>query len=577
MVVVERPVSASARRLSSLALDRVSIIAIAVLVMALGACATPTQPGPFDEPPADQATIPGPNKIARKVDDYATVTLTANLQHLTERQRRMIVLLIEASEIMDDLFWKQAWGDKSALLDVISDDTVRRFADINYGPWDRLDGDTPFLEHVGPKPPGAAFYPTDMSREEFEAANLAGKRSWYTLLQRDSTGALVTVPYHQAYDAELRRAARLLGMAANYADDPSFKRYLTLRARALLTDDYLGSDLAWMDMKSNSVDVVIGPIEQYEDQLFAYKTAFTAYVLLKDMEWSRRLERFAQFLPDLQRGLPVAELYKSEQPGSDSDLNAYDVLYYAGHSNAGSKTIAINLPNDERVQLEKGTRRLQLKNAMRAKFDKIMMPIADVLIEEDQRQHVTFEAFFANVMFHEVAHGLGLKNTVNGLGPVRAALKEHQSAMEEGKADVLGLYMITWLHDNGHLPGSDLMDYYVTFMTGIFRSVRFGSTSAHGRANMVRFNFFRSFDAFARDPETGRYRVDGDKMREAMNALSAQILLLQGNGDYAGAGRLLSDMGVVTADLRRDLRRLASADIPVDVVFEQGIEVLGLE
>ena len=542
------------------------------LATSLVACtSTPGKPALFPEPPAEASLF------GQKLQDYAEVRLTANLGHLTVRQRQTLSVLIEAAGIMDDLFWKQAYGDRASLLGTIPDEEARRFVQINYGPWDRLNGDKPFLAGIESKPPGASFYPADMTREEFESADLPGKYSWYTLIERDPAGDLVAMPYHIAYSSELNRAARLLGRAAELTDDPEFKRYLTLRARALITDDYRPSDMVWMAMKNNAIDVVIGPVEQYEDKLFAYKTAYQAYVLLKDQEWSRRLDRFARFLPDLQEGLPVSELYKSERPGSDSELNAYDVLYYAGYSNAGSKTIAINLPNDEQVQLAKGTRRLQLKNAMRAKFDKIMEPIADELIAEDQRRNVSFDAFFANTMFHEVAHGLGVKNTVNGNGSVRSALREHQSIMEEGKADVLGLYMITWLYERGELPGSDLMDYYVTFMTGIFRSIRFGSASAHGKANMIRFNFFRSYDAFRRDPDSGHYRVDGDNMRKAMDALSAQLLVIQGNGDHAGAGQLISQMGVITPDLRRDLNRLSAADIPVDVVFEQGVQVLGLQ
>ena len=552
----------------------ISTRAAVVLVVLLAGCATqPGKPALFEVPePPDQRT-----PLEQKLANYAEVQLTANLGHLTAGQKQALRLLIEAARIMDDLFWKQAYGNRDMFLAGFPEGPDRRLAEINYGPWDRLDGNKSFLPGFDPKSPGAEFYPADMTREEFEAAELPDKRSWYSLIKRDLSGQLVSVPYHLAYRSELSQAARLIGQAAELVDDPSFKRYLTLRARALITDDYQPSDLAWMDMKSNTIDVVIGPIEQYEDRLFAYKTAYEAYILLKDLEWSRRLERFSRFLPALQAGLPVSDLYKSEQPGSDSELNAYDVIFYAGHSNAGSKTIAINLPNDEQVQLAKGTRRLQLKNAMRAKFDKIMLPIAAVLIAEDQQKNVVFDAFFANTMFHEVAHGLGLKNTVNGRGTVRAALREHQSAMEEGKADILGLYMITWLHEQGELPETDLLDYYVTFMTGIFRSVRFGSTSAHGQANMVRFNFFRSYDAFARDPGTGRYRVDLDKMKIAMDSLSTQLLVIQGNGDHAAAGRLLSQMGMVTPDLKRDLDRLASAEIPVDVVFVQGAQVLGLE
>jgi len=286
------------------------------------------------------------------------------------------------------------------------------------------------------------------------------------------------------------------------------------------------------------------------------------------------LARFAKYMPELQQGLPVAEAYKAEIPGSDADLNAYDVAYCAGDCNSGSKTIAINLPNDEAVQLAKGTRRLQLKNAMRAKFDKILVPISDLLIDEEQRRHVTFDAFFATTMFHEVAHGLGPKNTVTGKGTVRESLLDRHSAMEEGKADILGLYMITWLHDRGELPDVDLMDYYVTFAATTFRSIRFGASSAHAKSDMVRFNFMRAFDAIVRDRESGRYRVDMERMRAAMDSLSTQLLVLQGNGDYEGASRLIDDMGFIGPELEADLVRIGEAGIPVDIVFEQGVDVL---
>ncbi|MEJ2515903.1 MAG: Zn-dependent hydrolase [Gammaproteobacteria bacterium] len=522
---------------------------------------------------------PGPvdgYSVDARLAAFAPVELTADLSHLSLNQVRMIELFIEAADIMDRLFWLQAYGEPEPLLASLGDTATRRFAEINYGPWDRLAADRPFVDGAGPKPPGAQFYPEDMSRAEFEAADFPGKADLYTLVRRGEDGTLYAEPYHVAYQQELGRAARLLAQAAELAENDALRRYLELRARALITDDYRPSDLAWMDMKDNELDLVIGAIETYEDQLFGYRAAYEAYVLVKDTAWSERLARFAAFLPDLQAGLPVSEFFKSETPGTDSDLNAYDVIYYAGHCNAGSKTIAINLPNDEQVQLAKGTRRLQLKNAMRAKFDKIMVPIAGQLVAPDQRDHVTFDAFFGNTMFHEVAHGLGIKNTVNDRGTVREALKEYASSMEEGKADVLGLYMITWLHDRGELPDAGLMDYYVTFMTGIFRSVRFGATSAHGRANMVRFNFFRNWGAFSRDPATGLYRVDEAKMRAAIDALSAQILTLQGSGDYAGAEEFTERMGVVGPVLESDLERLEAAGIPVDVTFRQGMDVLGL-
>ncbi|MDH5399283.1 MAG: Zn-dependent hydrolase, partial [Cyclobacteriaceae bacterium] len=386
---------------------------------------------------------------------------------------------------------------------------------------------------------------------------------------------LMAVPYHEQFAEELGRASQLLKEAAELAEDESFKNYLILRAGALLTDEYQPSDMAWMDMKTNHIEMVVGPIENYEDHLYGYKAAHETFVLIKDMEWSERLTRYAGFLPELQKGLPVADEYKKDMPGANADLNAYDVVYYAGDCNAGSKTIAINLPNDEEVQLAKGTRRLQLKNAMQAKFDKILVPISEHIVDESQRKHITFNAFFANTMFHEVAHGLGIKNTLNGKGTVREAIKEHYSALEEGKADVLGLYMITQLHEKGEVEG-ELMDYYVTFMTSIFRSVRFGASSAHGKANMVRFNYFMEYGAFEKNAATGTYTVVQDKMVEAMNALSEKILTLQGDGDYAGVANLVEKMGKIGPGLQQDLENLGKAYIPVDIIFEQGVEVLGL-
>jgi len=534
--------------------------------------------------PAD-TTAAAPTTATTSMDDvalvpvrpdiYATVQLTTDLSGLSDNQREMLRLLIDASTIMDDLFWQQAYGDRDALLASIPDEDARRFARYNYGPWDRLEGNAPFIAGVGAKPLGANLYPSDMTREEFEAADLPGKDGLYSVIRRDASGALIVVPYHEVFAEPLGRAAALLRQAAALADDAGFRNYLTLRADALLSGEYFESDMAWMDMRDNPIDLVYGPIETYEDALFGYRASFEAYVLVKDMAWSERLARFAQFMPELQAGLPVPAAYRAETPGTDADLNAYDVVYYAGDCNAGSKTIAINLPNDEQVQLERGTRRLQLKNAMRAKFDQILMPIAEMLVDPAQRSHVRFDAFFANTMFHEVAHGLGIKNVLDGSGTVRQALREYASSLEEGKADILGLYMITQLHARGELDG-DLEDYYVTFMAGIFRSVRFGASSAHGRANMIRFNFFEEMGAFTRDPETGFYSVDMDRMREAMTELSRLLLMLQGDGDYAGAGDLLATSGVIGEQLQADLDRLNAAGIPVDIVFDQGVDALGL-
>jgi len=507
---------------------------------------------------------------------YTTVRLEADLTILTENEKKMIPLLIDAAVIMDQLFWEQALGEpKEEFLGKIKNEKLKQFAIYNYGPWDRLDDNKPFIEGYGVKPKGANFYPTDMDTTEFNNFGDPNKKGLYSVMRRGSNGNLVCVPYSAYFKDKLTKVSELLEQAAQFADDPGLNKYLHLRAEALLSDNYQPSDLAWMDMKTNRIDFVVGPIETYEDALYGYRASFEAYVLIKDMEWSKKLEKFASFLPELQKGLPIDAKYKKEMPGGNSDLNAYDVVYYAGDCNSASKTIAINLPNDEEVQLTKGTRRLQLKNVMKAKFEKILTPISNELIDQEQVKYINFDAFFSTVMFHEVAHGLGIKNTINGKGTVRESLKEHASALEEGKADILGLYMITELHKKGELDGK-LEDYYVTFLAGIFRSVRFGAASAHGKANMIRFNYFKEKGAFERSA-TGKYKVNFDKMQEAMTSLSTLILTLQGDGDYAGVDKLVKEKGIIGTELQADLDKLEAKNIPVDIVFEQGKEMLGFK
>ena len=513
--------------------------------------------------------------MQKKLSKYVSFQLTSDVSVLTENEQKILPILIKAADKMNALFWYESFGNKKELLNRISNEDTKKFVEINYGPWDRLDGNAPFVEGIGEKPKGANYYPVDMTKEEFENFNDKNKSSLYTLVRRNKEGDLYTIPYYKQFKNQVNEVSKLLLEASDLAENAGLKKYLKLRAQAVLDDNYQQSDLAWMDMKTNTLDIVIGPIETYEDQLFGNKASHEGYVLIKDQKWSEKLARFAKFLPELQLGLPVDEAYKKEVPGTDSDLNAYDVVFYAGDCNAGSKTIAINLPNDEEVQLQKGTRRLQLKNAMRAKFDKILVPISESLIDESQRKYITFDAFFANTMFHEVAHGLGIKNTINNKGSVRNSLKELASALEEGKADVLGLYMVQQLHKKGEIDG-DMKDYMTTFMTSIFRSVRFGVSSAHGKANMIRFNFFKEKGAFTKNDD-GTYRVNYDKMEGAMKDLSNLILTLQGNGDYEGVAKLVSEKGMISEGLQKDLDKLSNANIPVDVIFEQGVEVLGLK
>ncbi len=518
---------------------------------------------------------PENDTLAMKLNDFASFTLTTDTSQLTANEKRMIPLLIEAADIMNELFWMESFGDKDSLLNSLQREEERKLVQIHYGPWDRMNDDAPFIKGFGEKSPGANFYPADITVEEFEKFNNPSKKELYTLIRRDTSGNLIIVPYYKAFEQQVKKASALILEASKYADDAGLKKYLKLRSKALLDDNYRPSDIAWMEMTSNVIDFVVGPIETYEDKLFGYKAAHEAYILVKDVAWSKKLLEYAALLPDLQKGLPVDAKYKREMPGSSSDLAAYDVIYYAGDCNAGSKTIAINLPNDEVVQELKGSRRLQLKNAMKAKFDKILIPISQELLPPDQLKNVTFDAFFTNTMFHEIAHGLGVSKTITGKGTVREALKDQYTTWEEGKADILGLYLETKLQEMGKLD-INLENEYTTFMAGLFRSIRFGAASAHGKANLMRYNYFKEKKAFSVD-SSGYYRIDYELMKKAVIDLSNLILVVQGEGDYERAFQIANQYGVMDEELKAALKKVEEKDIPVDIVFEQGLSVLGLE
>lgn len=541
-----------------------STILLAVVAVFFSACTN--QP---------KETEPMKSEIDKKADEFATFKLTTDLSVLTEKEKELLPFLFKAADLMQEIYWTQAYGDNEEVLSKAKSDGETKFININYGPWERLSGNEPFLEGYGEKPAGAMFYP-DMTKEEFAAWDDPAKTGLYTLIKRDKEGKLEAVPYHVAYKEKVEEAAEYIRQAASLAEDEGLKKYLELRAEALLTDDYYDSDVAWLDMKDNSIEFVVGPIENYEDQLYGYKTAHESFILVKDKAWSKKLEKYAAILPELQKALPCKQAYKNETPGSDSDMNAYDAIYYAGDCNAGSKTIAINLPNDEKVRANKGSRKLQLKNSMQAKFDKILTPISELLITEEQRKHVKFDAFFENTMFHEVAHGLGLGNTISGDITVRESLKETYTSIEESKADILGLWCVYQLNEMGEFSDKEMMDNFVTFMAGIFRSVRFGAASAHGKANMFRFYYFEEKGAFTRDEATGTYRVDYEKMKQAMFDLSDLILTVQGDGDYEKAKSMIAEKGFIREALQNDLNRIGDAGIPRDIVFEQGPEVVGL-
>ena len=537
---------------------------------------------------SSESARPASSDAATRLDKYAIVALTIDSSTLSPKERQMLPILMDAARTMDGVYRRQVYASYDSLVNATTDATTRRLIEVNYGPWDRLAGDSSFVPGVGEKPPGANFYPADITKPAFEAEVAKNKthgdslKGLYTMVVRgngvssggagagnEAESALEAVPYHVAFKAEHEAAAARLREAAALAEDAGLKKYLTTRADALINDMYQPSDLAWMDMKSNTLDIVIGPIETYDDALFGYKASHEAYVLIKDKSWSQRLSRYAALLPGLQRGIPVDAKYKQEKPGTDSDLNAYDAVFYAGSANAGAKTIAINLPNDEEVQLRKGTRRLQLKNVIRAKFDKILVPIANELLVPEQASMINFDSFFGNVMFHEVAHGLGIKATLDGKGTVRAALKERANAVEEGKADILGLYMVESLIKQGEITGEKIEGNYVDFLASLFRSARFGASDSHGRANIAAFNFLMEQGAITRDAATGRYRVDFAKFPAGMNALAAKLVTMQGDGDYDGVVAFQQKYGTIGAEWQRDLDRLTAKGIPVDIIFEQ--------
>ncbi|MBQ7550157.1 MAG: Zn-dependent hydrolase [Bacteroidales bacterium] len=510
-----------------------------------------------------------------KVREYAPFTLYADLGHLTEGEKKLVPIFIKIAEIMDRLFWKQTFGDYQQLLK-IEDPAARQFVAIQYGPWDRLDDNKPFLKNYGPKPLGCQYYPQDMTAEEFAEFRDPNKNSLYTVIRRDENGKLKSVWYHEEYKKEISQVCHLLDEAIMIADNKEMKKYLIERKKAFETDDYFASDMAWMDMKTSNIDFVVGPIENYDDKLNEAKASYEAFVLVKDVERSKELAKFVKMLPEIQKQLPCDPKYKTFVPGTSSDLNVYNAIYYAGDCNAGSKTIAINLPNDDRVQAKKGARRLQLRNSMQAKFDKILMPIGRELIYAPQQEYLKFDAFFWNVTFHEVAHGLGVKKTVNGKGSVDDAMKTEKTSWEEAKADILGLFIVCYLIDKKEITNITKEEAIATYIAGIFRSVRFGAASSHGKANMMCFNYLQEQGAFKRY-DVGMYKIDFEKAEKAIASWASIILKYQATGDFEAASAFRAKYGVIMPDLQNDLDKINKMGIPRDIRFKQGLNVLNLK
>ena len=505
--------------------------------------------------------------LKEKVESYAVVEVSSPLYDaLSENDKHIVGLFRQAGEIMDGLFWKQTFGDK-AEIEALPEGYAKTYAMINYGPWDHLDDNNSFIKEYGVKPLGCQYYPQDMTMEEWNAFEDPDKLNLYTVIRRDENGALKTVWYRDEYKEELEMVCALLEEAAALTTNEGMRTYLTERVKAFRTDDYLASDLAWMDMKDCNMDLVIGPIENYDDHLFEAKAAYECFILLKDETRSANLAKYVALLPTLQKMLPCAPEYKTFVPGTSSDLNVYDAIFYAGDCNAGSKTIAINLPNDERVHAAKGARRLQLYNSMMAKFDKIMAPIGEVLVEPSQLQYLTADAFFWNVTFHEVAHGLGVKQTVNGKGTVDAAMGSEKTTWEEAKADILGLFMVNKLIEMGEITEITKEESIATFIAGIVRSVRFGSASSHGKANMMCYNFMEEHGAFTRNEE-GKWVVDFEKSQEVINAWAELILETQATGNFEFAQEYSAKNASIRETLAADVAKVNEAGIPRDIVFD---------
>mgnify|MGYP002418410715 FL=1 len=534
-----------------------SLLGVATVASTLFSCSTQQQESP----------------MKAKVEEYAQVELKSDLvNNLNDKEKELVKIFFQVGEITDDLFWQQTFGDKSQ-LDTITDSYAKEFAMIHYGAWDRLDNNKPFLAGYGEKPAVCNYYPHDITAEEFDAFEDANKNSWYTVIRRNEDGSLKSVWYHKAYAEEIGRICALLEKAVTLAEDPGLKNYLEKRIEAFKTDDYLESDLAWMDMKDSKIDFVTGPIESYDDKFQETKASYESFILLKDEARSKDLAKFVAMLPALQKELPCAPKYKTFVPGTSSDLNVYDAVYYAGDCNAGSKTIAINLPNDERVHALKGTRRLQLRNSMKAKFDKILMPIGQLIVTPEQQKYLNFDAFFWNVTFHEVAHGLGVKQTINTNESVDAVMGTEKTSWEEAKADILGLFMVTKLIEMGEITNITAEDAIATYIAGILRSVRFGAASSHGKANMMCFNYMEKAGAFSRDAK-GQYVIDFGKAKEAMNGWAALILQTQGDGNVEFATKYRAENGGITPALQADLDKINGAGIPRDITFIQGADIL---
>lgn len=521
--------------------------------------------------------------VKTQMEKFAPVEIGFDASGLTENERKALDLIFEAAKIMDGIFLRQVYVKNEILAKELKkgDKTdyavLRDYFKINFGPFDRLAEDKPFINLSEKKPDGANYYPVDMTKEEFDAhiaANPGDEKAFkseYTAIRRKD-GKLVAVPYSEEYRDLLEPAAKLLKEAAGLIENPSLKTYLNSRAEAFLSNDYYQSDIDWVLLKDHKIELVIGPYEVYEDQLFGYKAAFECFITLVDEKESQKLAVLGNYLDDMEKNSPVEDKYKNFKRGKQSPIFVANEVFTAGDTKAGVQTIAFNLPNDERVRESTGSKKVMLKNVCEAKFNKIWTPIAREVLVESELEFASFDAFFNHILMHEISHGLGpgiiekdgKETTVN------RELKELYSVIEECKADILGLYNFQYMIDRGVFPKALQENIYVTYLGGIFRSVRFGIDAAHGGANAIQLNYILERGGFVYDEATARFRVDREKIREAVKALTHDVLMVEALGDYGKAKEMIDKYRVVSSQMQKALDKVTH--VPTDIKPVYAIE-----
>jgi hypothetical protein len=522
------------------------------------------------------AAAPDAARLTAMADRFAPVDISADVSRLPDNERQALARIVEAARIMDPLFLRQVWAGNEALLFALLDDASPlgrarlRYFLIDKGPWSRLDEEAPFLPGVPAKPEAANYYPAGATKAEVEAwmkelpeADAATARGFFTTIRRGPGGRFVPVPYSLEYQGELARAADLLREAAGLTTQPTLKAYLSARADAFLSNDYYASDVAWMELDA-SIDPTIGPYETYEDGWFNAKAAFEAFVGLRDDAFTTKLARFSAQLQDLEDHLPIEPSLRNKELGALAPIRVIDIVFTAGDANRGVQTAAFNLPNDERVVKEKGSKRVMLKNVQEAKFQRVLVPIAAVALPAADRKGVSFDAFFTHILMHELMHGLGPHNiTVAGRPTtVRQEMKELGGTLEEAKADISGLWALQYLIDKGVIEKAMERPMYTTFLASCFRSIRFGLTEAHGRGIALQLNSLLDAGGFKVGAD-GTFTVDATKVKAGVLALTRRIMTLQAAGDYAGVKQMLDKMAVVRPEVQRVLDRLSG--VPVDI------------